>query len=49
MRIEGRKSKDGKHYLLVQDDVVLQTIPIHEAMTDEKLARAIDRNSWEKL
>lgn len=48
-RIEGRKSADGLFYEIRQGDRVLQSIPVHEAMSDAKLARSIARNGWELL
>jgi hypothetical protein len=48
-RIEGRKSADGTAYEIKQGDTLLRTIPINEAMTDQKLARVIAQNKWETL
>lgn len=48
-RIEGAKSVDGKSYDVSQGDQLLRSIPIHEAMTDEKLARVIKQNKWKPL
>lgn len=48
-RIEGRKSADGASYEIKQGGTVLRTIPIAEAMTDQKLSRVIKQNKWEPL
>lgn len=48
-RIEGRKSVDGSVYEIVQGGTLLRSIPINEAMTDQKLARVIAQNKWEQL
>ncbi len=46
-RIEGRLSEDGASYELVQGGVVRQSIPI--ADVDDKLKKAIKRNSWQEI
>lgn len=46
-RIEGRMSKDGRSYELVQRGAVIQSIPIEQA--DDKLKAAIKRNNWGDL
>lgn len=46
-RIEG--ARDGEFYVIRQGDTVIRRIPIHEAMSDAKLARTIVRNGWGAL
>lgn len=46
-RIEGRASEDGQTYEVRQGAKVLKSIPIHDAMNDRKLAKAIGRNKWQ--
>ena len=48
-RIEGRMSEDGTAYELVQGGAVIQSIPLGNAKTDEKLKAAIKRNSWQEV
>lgn len=48
-RIEGRVSEDGTAYEIVQMGTVRQSIPIEDARSDEKLKKAIVRNSWAEI
>lgn len=48
-RIEGRVSRDGTAYQLVQRGTVRQSYPIAEAQADPKLRAAIKRNGWQEL
>jgi len=48
-RIHGRVSDNGGAYELVQFGQVRQSIPIHEAMDNQKLRQAIAVNKWEPL
>lgn len=47
-RIEG-KVGDGVYLILAVDGGVMKAIPLDEARTDKRLAKAIDRNGWEKI
>ena len=48
-RIEGRVSEDGTAYEFWQSGTMRQSIPIDVARADEKLKKAIKRNSWEPI
>ena len=48
-RITGRISVNGGAYELVQSGVVRQSIPVHDAMENQKLRAAIAKNKWEPL
>lgn len=48
-RIEGRKSDDGLAYELWQGGVLLKSTPLAEAVSDQKLNRAIRKNGWRPL
>lgn len=46
-RVEGRKTETA--YEIRQGETLLRSIPLAEAMTNQKLARVIKQNKWEKL
>lgn len=39
----------GDQYVIAQGDVILRSIPLHEAMADQKLAGTIKANGWQEL
>lgn len=47
MRREGHV-RDG-YYVIADGETVVQKIPLEEARGDRKLAKAIERNGWEKI
>lgn len=47
MSVHGRRNGDA--YELVENGAVRRSIPIREALADDKLAAAIQRNKWQPI